>query len=255
MDGGKFDLCGQVKERILVMIGRMDLQQNRKLPGEKELAQTLQVSRNTVRAVLATLEGEGRIFRRHGSGTYVNPEAFKISATLFPQVYFGDLIRRSGYAPQIEPLGARVIRAGKLGTTLGVKPDGLVAEIKKLYSGDGKKCIYCVDYISCGLLTPDLVKKLKTEPISIFNFLLKYTGRSAAWEMTRIEATDSKKTPALSGLIAAPGDIRPFLLLHSTYYDASDLPVLHSLSYVDTELLPFYLVRGRCAAEPSPGAD
>jgi DNA-binding LacI/PurR family transcriptional regulator len=42
----------------------------RRLPGEREFAQELGISRPRLRSILSTLESEGRIERRQGSGTY-----------------------------------------------------------------------------------------------------------------------------------------------------------------------------------------
>jgi DNA-binding LacI/PurR family transcriptional regulator len=46
---------------------------NKRLPSERDLLKTLDVSRATLRDSLATLEAEGLVTRRHGSGTYVAP--------------------------------------------------------------------------------------------------------------------------------------------------------------------------------------
>mgnify|MGYP000529435410 FL=1 len=46
------------------------------LPSEKELAELYDVSRNTLRKALKTLEEEGMIERRHGSGTYLRNKHF-----------------------------------------------------------------------------------------------------------------------------------------------------------------------------------
>lgn len=45
-------------------------QAGRRLPGERELAQRLGIGRMPLRTLLARLEGEGLLHRRHGSGTW-----------------------------------------------------------------------------------------------------------------------------------------------------------------------------------------
>jgi DNA-binding LacI/PurR family transcriptional regulator len=57
------------------LLARVEAIPGHKLPGERELAQVLGISRPRVRAALASLAAEGRVRRRQGSGTYaVEPE-------------------------------------------------------------------------------------------------------------------------------------------------------------------------------------
>ncbi len=55
--------------RLLILDGRLAL--NTRLPGERELASTLNVSRTTVGSALAHLREEGYLESRHGSGSRV----------------------------------------------------------------------------------------------------------------------------------------------------------------------------------------
>ncbi|MHC4915059.1 MAG: GntR family transcriptional regulator [Planctomycetota bacterium] len=59
------------RERLeqLIRDGKL---RGRRLPGERELAEQLGVCRVTLRRALAQLEREGRLERRHGSGTFVS---------------------------------------------------------------------------------------------------------------------------------------------------------------------------------------
>lgn len=45
-----------------------------KLPTERELAETLGISRRSVRRALEVLEAEGRVWRRQGAGTFLGPK-------------------------------------------------------------------------------------------------------------------------------------------------------------------------------------
>jgi len=55
--------------RLLILDGRLAL--DTRLPGERELALTLEVSRTTVSSALAHLRDEGYLESRHGSGSRV----------------------------------------------------------------------------------------------------------------------------------------------------------------------------------------
>lgn len=55
--------------RLLILDGRLAL--DSRLPGERELAVVLQVSRTTVASAMAQLREEGYLESRHGSGSRV----------------------------------------------------------------------------------------------------------------------------------------------------------------------------------------
>ncbi len=57
-------------EKISEMRLLVDRYAGKRLPGERELAEQLQISRPSIRSILAVLEAEGLVHRRHGSGTY-----------------------------------------------------------------------------------------------------------------------------------------------------------------------------------------
>ncbi|SDP02851.1 transcriptional regulator, GntR family [Nakamurella panacisegetis] len=63
----------QVRDQLRTLIDSGALPPGHRLPTERALAQLLEVSRITVRHATSALENEGRLIRRHGSGTYVAP--------------------------------------------------------------------------------------------------------------------------------------------------------------------------------------
>lgn len=67
------------------------------LPSEKELAELYDVSRNTLRKALKTLEEEGMIERRHGSGTYLRNKHFQASVTHLDS--FTEIAKNEGKTP------------------------------------------------------------------------------------------------------------------------------------------------------------
>ena len=67
------------------------------LPSEKELAELYDVSRNTLRKAFKTLEEEGMIERRHGSGTYLRNKHFQASVTHLDS--FTEIAKNEGKTP------------------------------------------------------------------------------------------------------------------------------------------------------------
>lgn len=60
-----------VAERVLSHVIQSDLHPGDKLPGERELARRLGVSRTTVRQAMVALQSEGVVEVRHGGGTFL----------------------------------------------------------------------------------------------------------------------------------------------------------------------------------------
>ncbi|MGQ9696247.1 MAG: FadR/GntR family transcriptional regulator [Thermodesulfobacteriota bacterium] len=80
-----------VLDRLLTLIDNIESKGERRLPPERSLARELQISRGTLRKVLAALEKEGRIWRHVGQGTFVGKppalvsgEITKVSAEVNP---------------------------------------------------------------------------------------------------------------------------------------------------------------------------
>lgn len=115
-----------------------------RIPGENELAQKYQMSRQTVRQSLSLLEQKGLIARRQGSGTYVTQKlqrkkktwnvgviATYISEYIFPSILRGmeNELSRSGFSPVLNATKNRVdSERGILEEFLRKNVDGLIVE-------------------------------------------------------------------------------------------------------------------------------
>ncbi|GGI09790.1 GntR family transcriptional regulator [Egicoccus halophilus] len=60
-----------IAERLLSHVVQSDLREGDKLPGERELARRLGVSRTTVRQAIVALQTQGIVEVRHGGGTFL----------------------------------------------------------------------------------------------------------------------------------------------------------------------------------------
>ncbi len=134
---------------------RREYQSGGRLPSELEIAQEYGVSRGTIRDALAILEREGVIFRRQGSGTYVNQYALNIQASIESAYEFTDLIRQAGYQAEIRPLSVeRQPLPADIAARLERPPDSDALFVRKLFLADGEPAIYCLD-----VLPTDLVRE------------------------------------------------------------------------------------------------
>ncbi|MBC8503563.1 MAG: GntR family transcriptional regulator [Chloroflexi bacterium] len=92
----------QIAENLLERIATGELVPGERLPSERELSKTLNVSRMTLRAALRELDNKGLLARRTGDGTYVaQPKIERQAGKLVP---FTEGMRLRGYQT-----GAKII--------------------------------------------------------------------------------------------------------------------------------------------------
>ncbi|AQP54767.1 GntR family transcriptional regulator [Vagococcus penaei] len=73
-----------------------------RLPSERELSETFNVSRMTLRQAIQTLADEGILERKVGSGTYVARK--KVQETMLGTTSFSDIVRSQGSVPSSKTL-------------------------------------------------------------------------------------------------------------------------------------------------------
>ena len=87
MQAGLQNLEGQrlheaIVQRFHALIQQGTLEHGAKLPAERALAGQLKVSRGSVREAIRTLELQGLVVSKHGSGTFINTQSLSAVATL-----------------------------------------------------------------------------------------------------------------------------------------------------------------------------
>ena len=80
-----------------------------RLPRESVLAEKLGISRTQLRDVLASLEREGFITRRHGVGTIINRHVLNAHTRMDIEVEFLDMIRQSGHQAAVAFVRRRML--------------------------------------------------------------------------------------------------------------------------------------------------
>lgn len=135
-----------VKEYILEMLNNGELSPNSLLPSERELMETHNVSRITVRKAIEELEQEGYVYKVQGKGTFVkcgNKRQDLIAITSCTED-----VRRQGMVPTRKVLYKKVVDVDvKCRNRLQLKADEKIFQMARIYYADGTPINYTTVYL------------------------------------------------------------------------------------------------------------
>ncbi len=202
-----------------------------RLPSENALAESLNISRTRLRDVLARLEREGFISRRHGVGTVINRHVLALAVRMDLEVEFLEMVERSGYRPGVVLLSAerRTAEPG-VAERLGLDAGDPVLLNARLVTADGRPAIYCEDYVPFRLVREPLPGPEEMGR-PIFHFLKEHCGAEPCMDLTEIRAAPAAGRAA-ELLELEPGT--PLLYMDEVDYDVAGRPILYARQhYVD----------------------
>ncbi|WP_342565082.1 GntR family transcriptional regulator [Paenibacillus sp. FSL R7-0345] len=143
-----------------------------RLPDERTLSETYQVSRSSIKRALAKMESVGIIFKKRGSGTFINPLYIK-NESIFnyegSNLGVTDNFQMHGTKPKVKVLNFEVIPPTKeLQRDLFLGPHDFVYKIVRLRLFDDEPFM-----IETGYIPIKIVQDLNQTIIegSIFNYL------------------------------------------------------------------------------------
>lgn len=229
----------QVNEILRERIRNKTYSPGERLPSESDFATDFQVSRATVRTVLARLEVEGLIIRKQGDGTFVNERLEDVNAHLGGLWEFTRLIESSGYLPSIQA-GVTVQRAATEAEAAGLKIDvgGDVMSLQRVFLADDRPVIVANNTLAIDLLVNGTAAMDGSKPIR--QFMADYCQREIAYATSDIRAILPDKFVAETLLRSAS---QPLLKLTIIFYDKNHTPLLFGISYFDDDVLKLRLVQ------------
>jgi len=225
-----------VVEQIRNMIQVGKLSYGSQLPSEPELANSLKVSRSTLRAALSYLENEGSILRRRGVGTFVvdrPPLTNKLN------INWGvtQIIQSTGATPGIAEMNFEVQSASqRVVEHLKVQSIDPILLVERVRTADLKPVSISIDHIPLERLqsleaAEDSLKRFRTfleERQSIYLFfkevLLLEMGYATAWLKPMVADADMAKR-----LEIPPHS--PILCIEQLDYDVEGNPLLLTDEY------------------------
>lgn len=198
-----------------------------RLPRESVLAEKLGISRTQLRDILASLEREGFITRRHGVGTLINRYVFNVPTRMDIEVEFSDMIRQSGRQPRVDYVHVEEDAASeKIAAQLHLNPGDPIVRVSRLVSADGVPAIYCEDVVNQRLVRQGATQQDYKLPI--FHFLEEFCH-----VIPYLDLTDVRPAAADSHLAAIfqVAEGTPLLNMDEVDYDIDGNPVFCSNQY------------------------
>ena len=126
-----------IRQYLLQAMQTGEYSHGSRLPRESVLAEKLGISRTQLRDILASLEREGFIPRRHGVGTLINRYVFNVPTRMDIEVEFSDMIRQSGRQPRVDYVHVMEDTASeKIAAQLHLASGDPIVRVSRLVSAD-----------------------------------------------------------------------------------------------------------------------
>jgi GntR family transcriptional regulator len=233
-------LSDQVTSHIKQLIASDGFTEGR-IPPETDLAAELGVSRTTVRDALSRLEHEGAIYRRQGSGTFVNEHGLRIKSRLENIWSYEELLENHGYEPSVRVLDVFELPADLTTVdALGLEANDPILVVKKLFLEDETPVALTVNRIPvANFLSPP---PTGDEDIPVYAYLDTHCGKRLAYYLSEIIPVVLEPDQAAT-LQVDPGT--PALSFDEVGYDKNNEPILRATSFFRDDLLRFRLIRKR----------
>jgi GntR family transcriptional regulator len=214
----------RVSRELGMAINHGIYQPGTKLPGERLLAETLHVSRSTVRMALEDLERQGRVARSPQRGWFVpSPTVGEPPSTLQS---FTEMARQRGHTPTAQVL-EKTVRSATLdeASQLAIVPGAEVLELVRLRGMNATPI--CVDRNVIPLAFAQPLVEVDLTDASLYESLQNHCGirifRSAYSVQAEAASAD------LTGLLRIPPG-SPVLVGREVAYDRAGSPVLVGLN-------------------------
>jgi GntR family transcriptional regulator len=229
----------QVKRYIIDHIKRNHLGQGDRFPPEAEMARQIGVSRNTVREVYITLEGEGILIRRHGIGTFLARVPLVTETATAGFSSYPNLIRQAGYIPSFKTLSIESkIPPAESCPLFGISKEDSVVCVKRIILANEMPTVYLIDYLSpevkqeaeyWGQFTGDMIELLTAH----LGFDLAYL--QVKYRAVLVEHDVAASLGLSEGL--------PIMSSRSKLFSLDNRLVAYGISYLNPEIIDLDLTR------------
>jgi len=230
-----------IHDAIIETINKKEFKPGDRLPSEEELAEKFEVSRNSIRDALASLEQNGIIIRRQGIGTTVAPfsDQYRNRIDLYQNMF--DLVSGSGHKPGLGFNQIIFIEGPTYGhLKLNVDNSAPIVYRERTITADRESAIYIQDYFD-----PRILPNLDSPPgISgdTIDLIEKRSDYRITYLFNTIKAVAADPNQADKMSIAVGN---PLLNFNYDFYDDKQQLVLCAQVYFNSKLVDFNLLRVR----------
>lgn len=224
----------QIKELLIEDIKNGKLKHGDKVPSERELAETLQISRMTIRHAIDLLEREGLVERRPRVGTFVTNRRIRWNFITVNSFTKGMVDK--GLQPSTKKIHTLFEKADELlAKTLKIDVGEEVFSLKRLRIVDGIPIaieLSQIPYKYC-----EGIEKYMEDNVSLYEILEKKYNIQLIKQKQRMKIALSNSNE--SKLLNIKSE-SPCLLIQGTTQDASDRIIEYTTGLARGDIIEFY---------------
>ncbi len=230
-----------IKSQIEHWIQQEEMDAGDRLPSESELAGQFNVCRTTVRGAIRLLKEEGKLFVKHGSGTYITRTPQTIPSSLDRLYSIGDMIKSAGLIEEQRLEYIRQLQASaEVAFHLELELREPVIVLERTRMANQEPVAHSINYI------PAMLAGKTLDEANFKGSLFQHLERESG---IRIVSADSQiivpsQTDPHSRKLAIHPDAT-VLLMKQIHYDEMNRRVLYSLDYVRSDIFTFWIRRMR----------
>lgn len=211
------------------------------LPRESELAKVMGISRTQLRDILAVLECEGFITRRHGVGTIINRHVLDIYVRVDMEEEFVKMIYYSGFKP-----GSTILRVERGIATeqeckgLKLQEGAEVVRCAKLFTADKNPALLCQDVFDATMYKGEISEQAFYG--HFLQVLQEQCSVNCYMDVSQLVAmvADEELSDTLKIPVGAP-----LMYIEEVDYDIEGRPVLYSQQYYVNDYFRHTVIRKR----------
>lgn len=231
-------LTEQVKVHIKQMLLGEGFADGR-IPSETDLAEQLGVSRTTVRDALSRLEMEGAVYRRQGSGTFINRPVLQIKSRLEEMWSYEAIMEAHGYTSTTRLLSADLLpAAADTIQELGLADPSQVLVVRKLFLENDQPAILVANTIPLALIPRPYRREDCQQPV--YEFLHRVCGQSLSYYLSELVPVVADAALAQALEVGVGTAVLSFAEIG---YNDANQPILQATSWFRDDLLRFRVIR------------